>query len=312
MAHPRPQKSTIVRATQAAGLAGVRAGFGLLERVAPSAGARWAARLWCTPPRVPRRVRRRRAAPPGERFTVYSGDTGVAAEAWGSGPVVYLLPGWGGWRAQLDPFVEPLVATGHRVVALDPPGHGDSGPSRLGRRRATLTEAAEALVAVAAVAGPPRAVIAHSGGCVAAALAVREGLRVGRLGFIAPMSDPSVHFPDFARHLRIGERTMAAFVPTLEQLVGRAMPEFNVAARAAGRDDLPALLVVHDRGDRAAPYAGAETITWAWAGSRLVTTEGLGHRRILADPQVVTTVVDFAAARRLPAGPAMPSPTAAG
>lgn len=71
-------------------------------------------------------------------------------------------------------------------------------------------------------------------------------------------------------------------------------------APVVGRDDLPALLVVHDRADRAAAYAGAEAITGAWSGSRLVTAEGLGHRRILADPQVVATTVGFAAARRLP------------
>lgn len=302
MTHPRPRKSTIVRALQGVQLTGVRAAFAVLERAAPAAGARLAANLWCTPPRAPRRQRRRRTAPPGERFTVYSDGTGVAAEAWGSGPVVYLLPGWGGWRAQLDPFVAPLVATGHRVVALDPPGHGDSGPSHLGRRRATLAESAAALRAVADVAGPPRAIIAHSGGCVAATLAVRDGLRVGRLGFISPMANPAEHFPDFARALRIGPRVMSGFVPALERLVGRGLPEFDLPARAAGRSDLPPLLVIHDREDRSSPYAGAEAITAAWAGARLVATRGLGHVRILADPAVVKAMVDFTAARRLPVG----------
>ena len=302
MTHLLTRKSTIVRALQVTQLTGLRAAFAVLERTAPATGGRLAANLWCTPPRVPRRRRRQRAAPPGERFTVYSDGTGVAAEAWGSGPVVYLLPGWGGWRAQFDPFVAPLVAAGHRVVSLDPPGHGDSGPSRLGRRRAALTESAAALRAVADVAGPPRAVIAHSGGCLAVTLAMRDGLRVGRLGFISPMANPATHFPAFARILGIGPRVMAHFVPALEHLVGRRIPEFDLPARAAGRDDLPPLLVAHDREDRSSPYAGAEAIAEAWAGARLVTTQGLGHVRILADPTVVKTMVEFATARRLPVG----------
>src|SRR5690606_33045915 len=150
--------------------------------------------------------------------------------------------------------------TGHRVVSFDPPGHGDSGPSRLGRRRAALTESAAALRAVADVAGPPRAVIAHSGGCLATTLAIRDGLRVARLGFISPLADPATHLSSFARALGIGPRVMAQFIPTLEHLVGRDMREFDLPARAAEREHLRPLLVVHDHEDRSSPYAGAEAI----------------------------------------------------
>jgi hypothetical protein len=37
-------------------------------------------------------------------------------------------------------------------------------------------------------------------------------------------------------------------------------------------------------------------IAAAWPGAELVTTEGLGHRRILRDPAVVARVTDFLAA----------------
>ena len=50
--------------------------------------------------------------------------------ALGSRPAVALLHGWGGRAAQLTSFVEPLVARGFSVVALDAPGHGSSGRGR--------------------------------------------------------------------------------------------------------------------------------------------------------------------------------------
>src|SRR5688572_3816746 len=102
------EKSTIVRS--------INPLFWVLEKAAPRPGAVLAERLWCT---IPRGVKLT-AADPGERFTVrVNGVNGVnvVAESWGDGPVVYLMHGWGGSRRQLDPFVAPLVAAGHRVVS---------------------------------------------------------------------------------------------------------------------------------------------------------------------------------------------------
>ena len=47
-------------------------------------------------------------------------------------------------------------------------------------------------------------------------------------------------------------------------------------------DETP-MLVVHDEGDDEAPYSGGLAIAHAWPASRLFTTTGLGHRRILRD-----------------------------
>ena len=58
---------------------------------------------------------------------------------------------------------------------------------------------------------------------------------------------------------------------------------------------IPAL-VIHDRDDREVPYASADRIVRAWPDATLVTTEGLGHRRILRDASVIERVVAFAAA----------------
>ena len=51
-------------------------------------------------------------------------------------------------------------------------------------------------------------------------------------------------------------------------------------------------LLVHDRDDRTAPVAGAERFAGAIAGARLVTSSGLGHRRVLADAGVLDQLVE--------------------
>jgi pimeloyl-ACP methyl ester carboxylesterase len=276
------QKSTIVRS------------FGVLERVAPALGARWAERLWFTVP--PAGGRRDRLVPPGRPFRVQVNGRTVAGEIWGDGPgerpVVYLVHGWGGWRGQLDAFAGPLAEAGHRVVAFDALGHGDSDPGPSGPGRSNALELADALTAVVAAHGPAAAVVAHSLGATAAAYAMRGGLAVGRAVFVAPMADPLPYTRTFAGRLGFGERVRTRLVGRIERRVGLPLSAFAVPAMA-GTMAAPPLLLVHDRQDAETGWSDSEAIARAWPGARLVTTTGLGHRRILRDPAVVAEVTGF-------------------
>ena len=53
------------------------------------------------------------------------------------------------------------------------------------------------------------------------------------------------------------------------------------------------LLVVHDRDDRDTFWSEGAALVKAWPGARLMTTEGLGHRRILRDKGVIEDVTQF-------------------
>jgi pimeloyl-ACP methyl ester carboxylesterase len=295
------KKSTIARAYGMAGRRMVRPAFRTLDLVAPALAARWALRIWLTPPKRRRGRSGAPELPPGNRFVVSSSEAGgsvVVAEAWGEGPTTYLLHGWGGWRGQLAGLVAALVAAGQRVVALDAPGHGESVPGPLGGRRTTLTHIAEALAAAVAVGGPAHAIVGHSGGASAVALAVREGLAADRLVFLAPMADPVPYLDPFGHVLGFGARTRVRFRRRLEHAARRDMAAFDVPgwAATAGPGELPPLLVVHDRGDREVRYRDGQAIAGAWPGATLRTVEGLGHRRIVNDAGVIDAVVSFVAA----------------
>jgi pimeloyl-ACP methyl ester carboxylesterase len=55
---------------------------------------------------------------------------------------------------------------------------------------------------------------------------------------------------------------------------------------------LPAL-IIHDQDDRDIPWREGEAVARAWPHARFQRTEGLGHRRILRDPEVIDCVVRF-------------------
>src|SRR3954447_18984047 len=177
------EKSTIVR-TQLPPLPPMlRSAVHALDRVAPELVARGALRLWCRPARA----KHRPVIPGGTAFRVGP----IVGQSWGDGPAVYLVHGWGGHRAQLASVVEPLVAAGLRVVAYDAPAQGESGPGAFGRRRTTLPEMMTALDTVIAAHGPAHAVVGHSMGAAASALAVLDGTSTERLVLVTPLADPS-------------------------------------------------------------------------------------------------------------------------
>ncbi|OLF15446.1 alpha/beta fold hydrolase [Actinophytocola xanthii] len=282
-----PKKSTIVRIN----LTALRAAFGLLERVAPGLGARWAARRWLTVP-VYRGRPRPAVFPPGEPFTVTVAGRRVHGRTWGSGPAVYLVHGWGGIGSQLRTYLEPLLDAGYRVVTYDAPSHGASDPGRLGPGRACIPEMAEAFAAVVEAHGPAHAVIAHSLGCNAAFLALTEGVRADRLVFLAPMTQPVPYTAIFGATLGFDTRIRTRMVERVARMVGSPWSAFDLPSRVAEITP-PPLLTVHDPGDRETRYADSVALAKAWPGATLHTVRDLGHWRLLHDTDTVARAVAF-------------------
>ncbi len=285
----RSEKSTTVRIYSVPLM--VRAAFAVLNRGAPALAARWAEHIWFTLPRSAA-VARAVPVPGGRPFNVDAGGTRIAGEEWGAGPAVYLLHGWGGHAGQLAAFVAPLVARGHRVVSFDTPSHGASGPGAFGPRSSSIPEFAAALTSVVAARGPAHAVIAHSMGGTATAVALCDGLRADRIALLAPMAGPVSYARRLADMLGLSASTYRRLITRVERRVRAPMRHFDVPelGRAVA---MPPTLVVHDRGDAYTPVADGAAIAAAWPAARLRVTSGLGHRRLLRDPGVVSEVVDF-------------------
>lgn len=263
-------------------LASIRIFFATLGRLSPALAGRLAAKLFARPRHHPRPERERALIARGAPVPL---PNGLSATAWGAGPTVLLVHGWEGRGAQLGAFVDPFVAEGYRVVALDGPAHGDS-PGRT----TTGPEFAEAIATTRNAIGPLAAIVAHSFGGFTSLLAVSRGLSVDRLIVIgAPSSVPEV-LREFQELVGLPERALPAMVRALEQRVHATMESFDISA-FADRIRVP-LLVVHDTEDVEVPYVNGSRLSELF-GAPLLTTSGLGHRRILFAPEVVTAVVEF-------------------
>jgi len=265
----------------------IRAGFRALNPAIPGLAARWAEALFFTPPRRLPSARERQCLAGARRFSVGSGQHTLAAWEWGQGPLVVLVHGWGGVAAQLGAFIAPLRARGFRVVAFDAPGHGRSRG-----RRSSLVDFASALRSVAGSTAV-HAVVAHSLGASATAFALDRGLLAERVVFIGPPANPARWTTMFGQRFGIAPAVLRAMRERWERRLGVRWAELDVVA-AAGRQSTP-LLVVHDTADREVAWADGAAIAEAWPGAELATTTGLGHQRLLRDPDVVERIVGFVA-----------------
>jgi pimeloyl-ACP methyl ester carboxylesterase len=270
------------RAAQTLG-AGLRA----IDSVAPAWGTRAALRLFFTP--LPWKFAMRRAIPapwavvrwPFEGVTMASYRRTDLAPGR---PVVLLVHGWAGSGLQMRQLGDALAEAGFDPVLLDFPGHGRSGGWR-----STLPQFARAVYAAASRLGTLHAVVAHSLGALAVMHGAARGLRIGRLVLLAPSAPPALFLRWFAGSFGLNESVPQRMREHIETLEGVPLDEFEpdwLGARVA-----QPTLVVHDEGDRVAPFATAQRVVRALPRGLLHPTRGLSHSRVLGDPAVAVAAL---------------------
>ncbi|MEW8288738.1 MAG: alpha/beta hydrolase [Candidatus Thiodiazotropha endolucinida] len=260
--------------------------------VSPRLAGVLALRLFMTPPKFPiprREINIRESA----TLTMHDihGEK-IAVRSWGEGPHVLLCHGWGGRGTQFFALIEALAAAGYRAVAFDAPAHGDSSG-----KRTNMLKVARAIAAIAEKEKPISAVIGHSFGCGTALLAIDR--------YRLP-SDKVILFSCFTDTHWITERFADAFSisePVVEAMREEAMRRFahhfdtpwdwsqlspvNTIEKVTGN-----LLLVHDRHDFEVPYSHAEKLMQIAPKAELLTTEKLGHKKILMHRQCIDACLE--------------------
>ncbi|MGE0353885.1 MAG: alpha/beta fold hydrolase [Gemmatimonadales bacterium] len=265
----------------------IRPALRATQRVSPGVAAMMAERIFFTPPRPPARNGVRTFLETGARFELEVDGRRLVGWRWGNGDRrIFLAHGWGSRGGRFRLLAEPLREAGYTVITFDAPGHGNSG-----RGMSSMPEFARALRAVVDRFGPANAVVAHSMGAAATALAVKGGLPVERLVFIAPPINPADWAAGFAARLGLAPAVVSLLKSRSEARLGIHWEDLDVTAMAS-RMTTP-LLVIHDRQDDTVPWSNGASIAHTWPGARLVTTEGLGHRAILRAPHVMREIVRF-------------------
>lgn len=217
----------------------------------------------------------------------------VTTYRWGDGDrPVLLVHGWSSRASRFAGLVEALRAEGRTVITFDGPRYGESGG-----RASTLLDYRAVISRLHAEHGDFSAVVAHSFGVLATFFMLREGVRADRVVAIGGVSDFDYLLDQFCARLDLGEAVRRALRTHVERRLFPSEPDIwqRLDAGRPVADMTAPILLVHDEDDDMAAPTQSRAIADAYGPqARLVGTRGLGHRRILADPDVIAMAVEFA------------------
>jgi pimeloyl-ACP methyl ester carboxylesterase len=268
----------------------VRAAFVLGGRLAPTRTVNRAASLFATPfASSRRRAQAAQADGDMQRGQLHVNGETIATYVWGdpaTQPYALLVHGWSSFGLRFLPWVSALRALGLAVVTFDQPGHGHSSGSLC-----TLPEFTDTVRAVGQHYGVAALAIAHSLGGAALAFAQDERWRAEKCVLIAPAADMQAAAGRFFRLVRLGEHLRKPFFAWHRQRTGIDVDDLHIPRRV--REFGQPCLVVHDLDDSDVPWAEGERYAQHWPGARMLTTQGLGHRRVLDAPEVMASGLAF-------------------
>jgi hypothetical protein len=265
----------------------VRAGFRVASVMAPGAAAQLAKTLFFTPRHARVKDEERAVLVRGAPFSLGSGEKTIAGRIWGDrAPIVLLVHGWGGHAGQMTRLVDPLLAAGFRVVAIDLPAHGESEG-----RLSSVVHFADAIERAVSHFGGVHAIVAHSFGAAGTSLALSRGLSTKRAVFFAPPA----RFDSFWSRFRAGVGVNA---DVWERMVRDAESWLKVRFDGIAPIGLASmmstpLLVLHADNDREIAFDEGRELAGRWPGAIFRPSAGLGHLGILRDEASVGAAVGF-------------------
>ena len=214
----------------------------------------------------------------------------LAVTTWGErGPAVLLMHGWGGARAQMTGFVEPLLSAGYRVVAYDQPAHGESDG-----KLTNILEITPTMDLIRQKEGDFDAIIAHSFGTLVTsyALVKRNFPPPAKLVYCGAFNRLLDSLPRFQVLAKLPDEIIAALREMIYDNFGRGVLDVIVNEAMVSQINIPALMF-HDKADTVTPVEDSRSIAQAWKHAQFVETDGLGHRGALQSKEIHEQVIKF-------------------
>ncbi|WP_410788233.1 alpha/beta hydrolase [Kribbella sp. C-35] len=263
----------------------VSVGLQTIGVLSPRLGGRLAFNLWRRPLARGRVRPEEQAVHDTARVEIVDN---VKTYTWGDGnrPVL-LVHGWRSRASRYAGFITRLLELGYSPVSYDAPAHGDSDGdvvSILGHQRI--------IRALEERHGPFEGVIAHSLGVPFALYAVREGVPAKRLVMISGVADFGYLADTFCAQLGLRPKINQQLRRQIER--GYFDGDDQIWTRFSVTTGKLELLVIHNDEDEIVDPAQAQVLLRNYGDrAHFLPTTGLGHRRILSDPAVITEAVTF-------------------
>lgn len=226
----------------------------------------------------------------GKNYRIAFAGGELAVTTWGdAGPSVLLMHGWGGARAQMTGFVEPLLAAGYRAVAYDQPAHGESDGTIT-----NVLEIAPTMDLIKEKEGIFDAIIAHSFGTLITsyALVERKFPPPSKLVYLGAFNRLLDSLPRFQVLAKLPDEMIHGLKDMISEQFGKDVLEAIINENLVKQIHIPALMF-HDVTDNVTPVEDSRAIAKVWQNARFVETDGLGHRGALQSSQVHKQVLQF-------------------
>ena len=215
-----------------------------------------------------------------KRITVYHIDQGVEK--------ILLVHGWSGRATQFYKIAPAMAKAGYKVFAFTAPAHGSSPD-----KQTHMLEFADCIKYLDKKYGPFKAIIAHSIGGAATLNAIDQGVKTEKVVLLGVPGYIKDVVLDFCKRLRLNNKIANLIIQDLKETYDEDYEKFSTT-RLAENMSIPGL-IIHDTEDLDVDVAFARENHRVWKGSEYMETNGLGHRLILADEQVIDRIKDFIA-----------------
>lgn len=199
---------------------------------------------------------------------------------------ILLVHGWSGRGTQLFKIADELIKIGYSTISFDAPAHGKSqGNSTI------MSEFIISILEIEKQYGPFEIAIGHSLGGMSVLNAIKDGLKVNKAVIIGSGDIVQDILDDFISKLGLKQKISDRLRNLFENKYQVKMDDFS-AYKAAKKVEIP-VLVIHDKDDPEVPVKAGIHIHENLHNGSLFLTEGLGHRKILGNQNVIKKILDF-------------------
>jgi pimeloyl-ACP methyl ester carboxylesterase len=249
----------------------------------------FAARLFTTPikHKVPKREFEMDQKSIKSKIRVPAIDKSIIVYEYGkSEHKILLVHGWSGRGTQLFKIADELLKNGYSVVSFDAPAHGKSDG-----KTTIMSEFIYSILEIEKKYGPFENIIGHSLGGMSVLNAIKDGLQVKKAVIIGSGDIVQDILDEFVSKLGLKPKISERLRDRFEDKYKVKMDDFS-AYRAAQKVEIP-VLVIHDKDDPEVPATAGIHIHKNLQNGSLFLTEGLGHRKVLGNQNVIKKILDF-------------------
>lgn len=261
----------------------------LLEVISPKLVTLFAAKLFTTPikHKIPKREYHMDRESKQHNLLIPSITKVINIYHYGFGvKKVLLVHGWSGRGTQLVKIADELLNSGFTIISFDAPAHGKSkGNSSI------MLEFIESILEIDKQYGPFEFAIGHSLGGMSILNAIRENLKIKKAIIIGSGDIIQDIIDDFIKKIELKPEIGLKLRDHFEKKYNSKMDYYS-ASNAAKEVPIP-VLIIHDENDEDVNVKAAYNIKNNLINSKLMITNGLGHRKILGNTEVIKKIVEF-------------------